>query len=111
MKKILLLSLLIISKLLFSQIENFTLNNNRVTWNKVYESTKTLDDVKKEIEGRNNLKIIDVKENSIIGEFSNLIMDYKKAGFTYMGTPIVLNETNKYSGSFKICLLYTSRCV
>ena len=102
MKKILLFSLLIISQLLFSQIENFTLSNNQVKWNKVYESSKTLQDVKNEIGGRNNLKIIEENENSIIGEFSNLTMDYKKAGFTYMGTPIVLNETNKFSGSFKI---------
>ena len=28
--------------------------------------------------------------------------DYKKAGFSYMGTPIILNETNKFSGTFKI---------
>ena len=37
-----------------------------------------------------------------MGEFSNVLMNYKKAGFSYMGTPIILNETNKYSGSFKI---------
>jgi hypothetical protein len=29
-------------------------------------------------------------------------MDYKKAGHTYMGTPVILNETNKYKGFFKL---------
>ncbi|GIZ08564.1 hypothetical protein FUMI01_12910 [Flavobacterium sp. UMI-01] len=83
-------------------MENFTLSNRQVTWNKVFETPKTKEIIKTEIENRNNLKITSITDNSIIGEFSNLIMDYKKAGFSYMGTPIILNETNKFSGSFKI---------
>lgn len=102
MNKILFIALLIISNTASAQIENFTLNNRQVTWNKVFESHKTLEIIKKEIESKNNLKITSITDNSFIGEFSNLIMDYKKAGFSYMGTPIILNEANKFSGSFKI---------
>ena len=102
MKKILFITLLICSNITSAQIENFTLNNRQVTWNKVYETPKTKEIVINEIESRNNLKITTVTDNSIVGEFSNLTMDYKKAGFSYMGTPIILNETNKFSGSFKI---------
>lgn len=102
MNKILFFTLLICSNIISAQIENFTLENRQVTWNKVFETPKTKEIIKNEIEGRNNLKITSVTDNSIVGEFSNLVMNHKKAGFSYMGTPIILNETNKFNGSFKI---------
>lgn len=102
MNKILFITLLICSNITSAQIENFTLENRQVTWNKVFETPKTKEIIKTEIESRNNLKITSVTGDAIIGEFSNLIMNYKKAGFSYMGTPIILNETNKFNGSFKI---------
>jgi hypothetical protein len=102
MKNRLLIVILFIYNITSAQMENFTLNNHQVTWNKVFETSKTIEIIKAEIESRNNLKITSVTENSILGEFTNILMDYKKAGFSYMGTPIILNETNKFSGTFKI---------
>jgi hypothetical protein len=102
MNKILFIALLICSNFALGQPENFTQDNNQVTWSKVFETTKTKEKIKNEIGNRNNLKIISVTDSLIVGEFSNLVMNYKKAGFSYMGTPIILNETNKFNGSFKI---------
>ncbi|WP_432222048.1 hypothetical protein ACRASX_00455 [Flavobacterium sp. TMP13] len=102
MKKILFIIFLICSNFTSAQIENFTFDKQQVTWSKVFESTKTKEKIKNEIENRNNLKIISVTDSLIVGEFSNLVMNYKKAGFSYMGSPIILNETNKFNGSFKI---------
>ncbi len=102
MNKILLITLLVCANIALGQEENFTLNNQQVKWSKVFETTKTKQKIKNEIENRNNLKIISVNDSLIVGEFSNLLMNYKKAGFSYMGTPIILNETNKFNGSFKI---------
>lgn len=102
MKLLTFFALLLFSNITTAQIDNFTLNNRQVIWCKVFESTKTIEEIKNEVRSRNKLKVISVTDSSITGEFSNLIMDYKKAGFTYMGTPMILNESNKFSGSFKI---------
>lgn len=102
MKKLFLFTIIFCSQIALAQMENFTLTDRQVTWRKVYETTKTKEDIKVTIASRNNLKITNITDSLIIGEFSNLTMDYKKAGFSYMGTPIILNETNKFFGSFKI---------
>ncbi|MBN8623218.1 MAG: hypothetical protein J0L47_08835 [Flavobacteriales bacterium] len=101
MKKLFLL-FIFISGFAFGQMENFVVNDGQVQWQKVYETTKTFDEIQKAVKNKNNVKITEQTENTIIGEFKGLIMDYRKAGHTYMGTPIVLNETNKYYGLFKI---------
>lgn len=101
MKKLFLLSVFIFG-LSYGQAENFIINNSQVQWQKVYETAKPFDEVKMLFKEKNNIVIIEQTENSVSGEIKNLTMNYKKAGFTYMGTPIILNETNKYSGFFKI---------
>lgn len=101
MRKLILLFVLI-SGLSFGQIENYVINDGQVQWQKIYETNKTFDEILKAVKNKNNIKITEQSENAITGEFKGLIMNYKKAGHTYMGTPIVLNETNKYYGLFKI---------
>lgn len=101
MRKIILLFVLI-SGLSFGQMENYVINDGQVQWQKVYETDKTFDEILKGVRNKNNIKITEQNENTIAGEFKGLIMNYRKAGLTYMGTPIVLNETNKYYGLFKI---------
>lgn len=101
MKKLILLFTLI-SGFSFGQMENFIIENYQARWNKVYDTTKDISVLKKSLLDKNNIKIIEETENSISGEFSDLLMNYKKAGFSYMLTPLILNETNKYSGVFKI---------
>lgn len=101
MKNITLL-LIFISSFAFGQTENFVITNGQVQWQKVYETTTTFDEILKVVKNKNNIKITEQTENTISGEFKGLIMNYRKAGHTYMGTPIVLNETNKYYGLFKI---------
>lgn len=101
MKKVLFLFVLI-SGFAFGQMENFVIENNQVRWNKVYETTKTFDELKEAVRSNAKLKITSETENSLTGEFSDLVMNYKKAGFSYMSTPMILNETNAYHGGFKI---------
>ncbi|SIS30633.1 hypothetical protein SAMN05421639_101979 [Chryseobacterium shigense] len=101
MKKIFLLFVLI-SGFTFAQIENFVVEGSQVSWQKVYETEKSFEEIIETLKTRNSLIIKEKNENSIEGEISNLIMDYRKAGHTYMGTPIILNETNKYKGFFKV---------
>lgn len=101
MKKIFLLFVLI-SGFTFAQIENFVFDGSQVSWQKVYETDKSFEELIESLKNRNSLIIKEKNENSIEGEISNLIMDYRKAGFSRMGTPFVLNDDNKYSGYFKI---------
>lgn len=102
MRKILFFYFLIVSNFSFAQIENFSAANGQVFWRKIYKSSKSLGSIKLELESRNNLKIVQVTDSTIVGEISNLIMDYKRAGFSYMLTPMILNESNKYVGLFKL---------
>lgn len=83
-------------------MENFVIEGTQVSWEKVYQTEKNLEQVIESLKNRNNLLIKEKTANSIEGEISNLIMDYRKAGFSRMGTPFVLNDDNKYSGYFKI---------
>ena len=101
MKKILFLSIFIVN-FCFGQTENFIFSDSQVQWQKVYETSKSFDSLKAIIKEKNNLKILEQTDTSISGEINNLTMNYRKAGFTYMGTPMILNETNKYSGYFSI---------
>lgn len=101
MKKLLLL-FTFLSSFAFGQMENFVIENNQTKWQKVYETGKDISALKKSLTEKNNVKITAETENSLSGEFYDLIMNYKKAGFTYMGTPLILNETNKYKGLFDI---------
>ena len=101
MKKLFLL-FIFISGFAFGQMENFVVNDGQVQGQKVYETTKTFDEIQKAVKNKNNVKITEQTENTIIGEFTDVIMNYKKAGFGYLMTPIVLNETNKYNGFFKL---------
>lgn len=64
----------------------------------MFETTKTKEEIKNEIESRNNLKIISVTNSSIIGSFQILIMNYaKKLGFHTCGL-CNLNENNDFNG-------------
>ncbi len=101
MKKLFLL-FIFISGFAFGQMENFVVNDGQVQWQKVYETTKTFDEIQKAVKNKNNVKITEQTENTIIGEFRDVIMNYKKAGVGYLMTPIILNETNKYNGFFKL---------
>lgn len=101
MRKLFLLFVLI-SGLSFGQMENYVIQDGQVQWQKVFETTKTFDEVFAAVKNKNNIKITEQNENTIAGEFKGLIMNYRKAGHTYMGTPIVLNESSKYYGLFKI---------
>lgn len=101
MKKLFLL-LILVSGFTFAQIENFVIDGSQVSWQKVYETDNGFEEIIESLKNRNNLIIKEKNESSIEGEISNLIMDYRKAGFSRMGTPFVLNDDNKYSGYFKI---------
>ena len=84
------------------QTENFFINGSEVYWQKIFESKKDFNEIKEIIKEKNNVKITEVTENKINGELNNFTMNYKKAGYSYMSTPIILNESNKYSANFTI---------
>lgn len=83
-------------------MENFVIENSQVSWQKVYETNKNFDQLITSIKNRNSIIIKEQNENIVEGEISNLVMDYRKAGFSRMGTPFVLNGDNKYFGYFRI---------
>lgn len=86
----------------YAQIENFSINNRVLQWQKIYntehEPTKLIEIIK----SNSKIKIENISENSINGTFENFTMDYKGAGSNYMTTSLYLNEFNTYTGKFKI---------
>ena len=100
--KILFFLLLICSSCVFAQIENFSASNRNLYWQKVYNTDLSYTDIKKTISEVPKLKVLDVGDDYISGEIIEYLMDYKGAGYTFMGTAMVLNESNKFFSKFKL---------
>lgn len=102
MKKTLLIILLNISILSFAQEAAFIISNKQVVWQRIYESTKTPAEIKSILLATGKIKFTTEDSNTLTGEISDFIMDYKGAGYTKMGTPMYLANSSKFSGNFKI---------
>ncbi|MGE8528463.1 hypothetical protein [Chryseobacterium rhizosphaerae] len=102
MKKILSLLLINISVFMLAQESAFIINNKQVVWQRIYNSDKNIDEVSKILLSSGKIKINYQDSNSITGDVSDFVMDYKGAGFSKMGTPMYLSNTSKFYGNFKI---------
>lgn len=102
MKKILLLFTISLSIFITAQESAFVISNKQVVWQRIYESTKTPAEVKSILLATGKLKFTGEDTNSLTGEISDFIMDFKGAGYTKMGTPLFLTNNSKYFGNFKI---------
>ncbi len=102
MKKIPLLLVFNISILAIAQESAFIISNKQVVWQRIYQSTKTPAEVKNILLTTGKIKFTGEDTNTLTGEFSDFMMDFKGAGYTKMGTPIYLANSTKFSGNFKI---------
>ena len=102
MKKILLLILINFITLSFAQESAFIISNKQVVWQRIYESTKTPAEVKSILLATGKIKFTGEDTNTLTGEISDFIMDFKGSGYTKMGTPMYLANSSKFSGNFKI---------
>lgn len=102
MKKLLLLIIFNISVFAFAQESAFVVSNKQVVWQRIYETNKTPAEVKKILLSTGKIKFTGEDSNTLSGEISDFVMDFKGAGFTKMGTPIYLANSSKFSGNFKI---------
>lgn len=99
MRKYLLLTLMIVSGVVFGQVDNFSIDNGNISWQNIYESNT---DVISTLKQNPKLKIAEESENQIIGYVEDFLMDYKGAGYTRMSAPAYMNENYRFSFDYKI---------
>lgn len=87
---------------MFSQKENFFVENKILNWSCIYESSKSIDEVKNIFNKSGKILIEKESSNSFSGIIKDFVMDYKGAGSSFMSTPGYLNESNKYNANFLV---------
>ena len=95
MKKSILLILLICFKS-FSQdleFENFKNENEIFTWQKVYESELTKENIVKYFKNSGLIKDFEFSENTITGNIENIDLDFKGFGKTEMNTAMYISRS------------------
>lgn len=102
MKKILLLIILTTAMLTQAQESAFVISNKQVVWQRIYECSKSPEEVKNILLATGKIKFSGEDSKTLSGEISDFIMDFKGAGFTRMGTPMYLNNSSKFYANFKI---------
>ncbi|WP_407532955.1 hypothetical protein [Elizabethkingia anophelis] len=102
MKKILLLTFVIISSYVFCQDKMFYTNNKQVVWENIFKTDKSIQEIKSILNSSGKIKFNGETENSLNGDINDFVMDYKGAGYTLMGTPNYLNQSNKFYATFKL---------
>ena len=101
MKNYFILVLLTFSTLIFAQIENFSINQGNVSWQKVYETNV---DIPSALKSNYKLKINGETKNELTGTVENLLMDYKGAGYALLSASNYANHKTLYDFDFKIDL-------
>lgn len=90
------------AQLTFSQNNyNFSIQNNLVEWQKVYETNLTKNDIESILKTNGIFKNIDFGENSITGYIENISADYKGAGSTGMNTSFYV-QNSTIAGQFQL---------
>ncbi|SHH89603.1 hypothetical protein SAMN05421866_4175 [Chryseobacterium oranimense] len=104
MNKIITLVIIFVTTVIYSQEKAFTIVNKQVSWQKIYESTKSALEIKKILMTNGKIKFNNNESdnNNLSGDISDFIMDFKGAGYTRMGTPNYLSNSSKFSGNFKM---------
>lgn len=101
MRKYLLLTLMIVSGVVFGQVDNFSIDNGNISWQNIYESQQ---DVASLIKTNKKIKIAEESDNQIIGYVEEFLMDNKGAGFSKFSTPLYTSESTSYNFDYKIDL-------
>lgn len=92
MKKLILLFALIWSAMSFGQTDNFYNTDKKVSWEKIFETSKTFDQLLSSVKQSGNFSDIEVVEGRIIANFKNIVPKYREAGYTLMGTSMYLSN-------------------
>ncbi len=85
-----------------AQESAFVISNKQVVWQRIYECSKSPEEVKNILLTTGKIKFTGEDSKTLSGEISDFIMDFKGAGFTRMGTPMYLNNSSKFYANFKI---------
>lgn len=97
MKKILLIAILI-SGLFSSQTYNFSIENNKVIWQKIYTTEKSLADIILEFQKSGNFNNIEQKENNTFLNFKSVRANYRDLGISSVKTSAYISN-GKFEGS------------
>ena len=98
MKKLILIFFLSCSILYFGQIENFKLENEQISWQKIYDTDKSFDEIYDLIKSNTQFSDVVRDENSITFLIKDYSIDYKGAGGSLLMTNAYISNS-KYSGN------------
>lgn len=86
--------LTIVSIHLYSQekFNNFIIENNKVRWEKIYDSSFTREELIITIKNSGLIYDLDTSEDVITGKFSDVFPEYKMAGYSDKTTPFYLRK-------------------
>lgn len=94
MKKLILLSLIIMpfinvltAQTITDQIDNFTVEDKKVVWQKVFETDLSFNELTDKFKESGILENMDISHNKVIGKTKLIKLLHNEAGFTNMGTP------------------------
>jgi len=120
MKKLLffLFSTMFMHNLLAQQIvNNFSIENNKVIWQKVYDTSMSFEQLSKSVTESGLFENLVIDENKITGQLKIISADYKGAGYYEMTTPmyvvrsffdgfvLIEYKDSKYRANFKNIML------
>ncbi len=71
-------------------INNFSAENNKIIWQKVFETELNLNQLTEKIKESGILEDIEIGENKILGQTKPIDADFKGAGFGEMSTPMYI---------------------
>lgn len=87
MKKLFIFIGLILASLTFAQIENFSVANRQITWQKIFSTELKFEELGSTLENNGLFYDIIKDDNSIRFKFKDHKIDYKGFGKTLMSTP------------------------
>ena len=77
---------------------SFEIDNNDITWQKVFDTSLSFQNLVDIIKATGLLNNIEIQENKIIGDLKPLDADYKGAGYSEMLSPMYVSRS--YIGGF-----------
>ncbi|MEJ6982394.1 hypothetical protein WG906_18155 [Pedobacter sp. P351] len=92
----LLASLLFLTVFSFAQesVNNFTVKDNEIIWQKVYDTPLSFQALTDVIKSSGLINNIQVAENKISGELKPIDADFKAAGYSEMLTPMYVSRSH-----------------
>lgn len=92
----LLASLLFLTVFSFAQelVNNFTVKDNEIIWQKVYDTPLSFQALTDVIKSSGLINNIQVAENKISGELKSIDADFKASGYSEMLTPMYISRSH-----------------